>query len=171
MFFPPLSNLRKRQISEYEVDILDWWLGTRKKTTLKYLNPLQFSIDCNIDVEHAIKLFSYCTLEDSIDIFEIRYVSRCPNCKTVLKKQEGYFTLSKNTLTCPECGLKTEAKVLKDEVEVYFSLTVSASEFGNRERKPVGVPVGKAESLQGSMIKSTINNSNTDLGGLFACIQ
>lgn len=172
MFFPDLLNLRKRQVSKHDIDILDWWLGTRKANTRKYLNPLQFSIDCNIDLSHALKLFTICTLDSSVNLLSVRYVVRCPICTDLLDKQEKFLDLSKlSEKRCGNCGAQLKASILSDITEVYFTLLKTKEENKTSEIKlPVGVGMGKPGSLQGSNIKKIINQDD-DLGRLFSCLN
>lgn len=169
MYFPLLSNLKKRQISNHDIELLDWWLGTRRANVRKYLNPLQFSLDCRIDGDYSLKLFTLCAFDESIDLLSVRYVSRCPNCKTVLSRQEREFIPSLSR--CFECGHSLDNEMLKDGVEIYFSLKQAPIENPTlKDVVPVGAGLGNAESLQGSDIRNSMSNDN-DLCGLFSCFR
>lgn len=167
MYFPPLSNLRKKQVNNHDIELLDWWLGTRRANTRKYLNPLQFSLDCRIDADYALKLFSLCALDESIDLLSVRYVSRCPNCNTVVSKQEHNFIPSINR--CFECGFSLGTDMLKDGVEVYFSLKQSPQDNVLIDNI-LGADSGNAPSLQGANVRASASNDN-DLCGLFSCFM
>jgi predicted RNA-binding Zn-ribbon protein involved in translation (DUF1610 family) len=163
-------NLKKKQISNHEIEIFDWWLGTRKSNVRKYLNPLQFSIDCSMNFDNSLKLFTFSTLEETINLLSIRYVSRCYNCNDVLSRQEDFFDVKKVSKICPNCGERNLEEIIKDNVEIYFSLNELPREISDPITQPIGIGSGKAESLQGSMIKPTID-SNDDLSRLFSCFK
>jgi hypothetical protein len=170
MFFPDLLNLRKRQVNNHDIDILDWWLGTRKQNTRKYLNPLQFSIDCKIDFGHAIKLFTICVLDSNIKLLSVRYVVRCPNCLDVIEKQENLLNVTcYNGKSCGSCGNRLYIESLIDTSDVYFTLLKKPQENMTHDI-PLGLNRGKSESLHGSQIKEIIKEDE-DLGRLFSCLS
>ncbi|PQD97092.1 hypothetical protein CYL18_04245 [Pradoshia eiseniae] len=167
MYYPLLSNLRRKQINNHDIDLLDWWLGTRRANTRRHLNPLQFSLDCKIDTDHSIRLFSLCALDENLGLLSVRYVSRCPNCDTVLSTQEQEFV--PKIRDCYECGGKYNQDILKDKVEIYFSLNCAPQEnIMKKEEVPIGGGQGKAVSLQGLMVRNMLE-TNDELSGLFEC--
>lgn len=124
MYFPVLENLKTNKVNPRDIELLDWWVGTRKKNTWKYLNPLQYSLDCGINHETAISLFALCTLEEDISLFQVRSVTRCPNCKEVVAKEYDSVCPTNFPSLCEECGEILLEEELKNETEVYFSLQV-----------------------------------------------
>lgn len=118
MYFQDLDHLKK--FNRHDVLELDHWIATRRKNTWKYLNPLQFSLDKNINESIALDLFLACTLD--INLFEVRTIARCPECSTVLFKKAGYNILNTKDIYCPECYTFIPKDFLDDEIEIYFSL-------------------------------------------------
>lgn len=172
MFFPDLLNLKKRQVSDHDIEVLDWWLGTRRANTRKYLNPLQFSIDCRVDIDHAMKLFTICVLDSYIQLLTVRYVLKCPNCDSVLDKQLMTFDPSSlNGKRCCNCGYHLNKKELTDASEIYFTLLKTPEPIiKNISDAPFGVDKGNTSSLQGSMLRDIVNKDD-DLGRLFSCLD
>ncbi|MEK4024435.1 hypothetical protein [Sporosarcina sp. FSL W7-1283] len=170
MYFPSLKNLKKRQVSDHDIDIFDWWLATRKPNTRHYLNPLQFSIDCNIDSSYSLELFSYCTYEESISLFSVRYVARCPVCQTVLLKHNNVLNKSKIPKQCYECGSNLAEDIVVDHLDVYFSLLKFPERPLAHTSPPVGVGKDNVQTLQGAQIIEKING-NEVIGKLFSCLN
>lgn len=124
MFFPNLKHLSEndRSIRKYDIDLFDWWLGTRSRVTWNYLNPLQFSIDCNIRESVALNLFAEGTINEKIQLFEMRSIIRCQNCSTVIAKAYNSSTPKISYSHCPNCEDEIYLGEIKDEVEIYFAL-------------------------------------------------
>lgn len=146
MFFQDLMNLKKRQISTHDIEMLDWWLGTRKPNHRKYLNPLQFSIDCRIDVSHALNLFSICVLDKSIQLLSVRYVSRCAFCESILSQQSEYMDIKKVRKKCYECGSQNDERFLKENSEIFFTLLKQPDL--NTTSLPAGLSLGKHQACK-----------------------
>lgn len=127
MFFPCLSNLKRAKFPEQSIKLLDWWLGTRRQNTRKYINPLQFSIDCNIDIEHTLKLFSHSTYDPQIQLLRQKYVYYCPYCahrvSTNFKENE------ESILRCNNCEKPISTETLKDSTEIFFELLKAPKDF------------------------------------------
>ena len=64
MYFQDLSIMKNYQINDYLIKKLDVWMGTRRRATWRFLNPIQFSIDCSIDLDTALMMFSLCTTKE-----------------------------------------------------------------------------------------------------------
>ena len=79
MYFPILNTMRNHGFEELIVNKLDDWLGTRRVAIRKFLNPLQFSIDTDIDSEKALSAFAVCTNND-IGLLQAKYRVECPQC-------------------------------------------------------------------------------------------
>lgn len=122
MYFPVLENLKTKKFYEQDILLLDRWLGSRPKNTWKYLNPLQFALDCSINEELATNLFVSCTIDENIDLFEVRLLIKCPNCENVVAKEIGLLISGLEEDICAECFEELDWEILKDETEVYFSL-------------------------------------------------
>lgn len=150
MFFQDLTNLRKRQISKYDIDILDWWLGTRKQNHKKYLNPLQFSIDCKIDAAYALNLFSICVLDENVKLLSVRYIIRCQICESVLYQQTDVLNSNNVNGKCGECGSISDIQLLVDNAEIYFTLLKKPEYLSNKSfENPIGVSLGKLQACKG----------------------
>ncbi|MDF2903009.1 MAG: hypothetical protein K0S25_647 [Bacillus sp. (in: firmicutes)] len=120
MFFPCLNNLKKAKFPDKSVDILDWWLGTRRSNTLKTINPLQFSIDCDISLEHTLDLFTAGVYRFDVKLLKPRYIIDCPICSH--KIVDSYIEPKNLELTCKECGFKLNENVIRESTEIYFIL-------------------------------------------------
>lgn len=146
MYFPVLEDLKR--VNKIEIDLLDWWVGTRKKNTWKYLNPLQFSVDCGISDETALNLFVECTLQEDVKLFEVRTLLRCPQCRTVISKENGTFNIeNKFPNKCSDCRESIDYELLKDDIEIYFSLLVPPSPTTISKHMPLGGEAKKVVAL------------------------
>lgn len=144
MYFPTLSILRNyHQVDSFIINKLDSWLGTRRQAARKFLNPIQFSIDTDLDEELSILLFANCT-NPRIDVLKQRYVAECPNCNKILgtyySPQEVPFKLY-----CAECNSNVHLSF--DDIIIWFELT----------RLPEMLP---EESITGSTMQQGNNLGN-----------
>lgn len=120
MFFPCLEDLKSVKYPEQTIELFDWWLGSRKKNSLRTLNPLQFSLDSGIDNSIALSLFSHCVYDRKINLFKIRVVYYCPICnhRMISGKEEVQETF----LICRNCESAISEEILKERLEIYFEL-------------------------------------------------
>jgi hypothetical protein len=121
MYFPILNTMRKFQVDEFLIKKLDVWLGTRRKAVRKFLSPLQFSLDTNIDEDVSMDLFLYCTEKD-LKILKQRFVVTCPVCDRIL----GVYTLPTDIpeeIFCAECN--HTIKITEDMITIWFELLVT----------------------------------------------
>lgn len=127
MFFPTLGNLKMYKIDDTLITQLDAWLGTRRKAVVDFLNPLQFSIDSQIDEQYAIYLFVMCT-KPKIEVLKVKYILECPVCDKI---QQVYFNPLEipDKFSCLECG--SLVKVHEDYINIWFELI----------KKPQDVPM------------------------------
>lgn len=145
--------------------MLQWWLATRKRNTWNYLNPLQYSIDCNVNIETAISLFFVCSFHEDVKTFNVRTISRCPNCETVVAKERDSIVLVNLPQFCDECGVQLDGKFLKDDSEIFFSLIVDPIPPTPAPRAPLGVESIEAEPLTFSRVTS---EGSADVKGIIA---
>ncbi|MCG7435530.1 hypothetical protein [Lysinibacillus fusiformis] len=146
MYFPVLEDLKK--VNKLEVDLLDWWVGTRKKNTWNYLNPLQFSVDCGVSEETAFNLFAECTLQEDVKLFEVRTILRCPQCNKVITREIGKFNMENGfPNNCSECHELIDYEVFKDDIEIYFSLLISPTPTTDFKPMPLGGESKQVDAL------------------------
>jgi DNA-directed RNA polymerase subunit RPC12/RpoP len=170
MFFPCLSNLKKAKFPEKSIEIFDWWLGTRRANTLKTINPIQFSIDCDISLEHTLQLFSAGVYRFDIKLMKPRYITNCPVCSH--KIIDNYSKPNTIELTCSECGFKLNENIIRESTEIYFVLLKQPlqldpdSSMRDFYKKEIELPK-KANSLRISDIEksssSDVRRLKTDL--------
>lgn len=170
MFFPCLDNLKKGKFPKQSIEMLDWWLGTRRQNTLNSLNPLQFSLDCEIDVQHSLKLFSHCVFDTEIKLLSRKYIVYCPSCSHKVFKSDNL--ISEMDYLCNNCGTKITANVLPDYTELTFELLKAAQpiESNYPDVPPTGVSMGKAQSLRVSDMNTYIEKDDDDTRRLFDCL-
>jgi len=120
MFFPCLVNLEMERFPRPTIELLDWWLGTRKKNSVKSLNPLQFSIDTGIDNSISLSMFSHCVYNKGLNLLKIRYVYYCPICDH--RMVTASESINESFLVCRNCEMLISKKVLEDLVEILFVL-------------------------------------------------
>lgn len=137
--------------------MLQWWLGTRKRNTWKYLNPLQYSIDCNINIDTALNIFFTCAHYGDVKTFAVRTISRCPNCESIVAKEFNTIALNNLPEFCEECGCFLEAKFVKNDSEVYFSLIVDPLPPSPTPIRPMGVQLKASEPLTFNRVKEVAN--------------
>ena len=150
MFYPCLNNLKKAKFPKQSIDLLDWWLGTRRQNTIKNINPLQFSLDCNINIEHTLKLFSYCTFSPDISLFKRKYVIYCPVCDhRIITYYAGTEKCSE--YRCQNCSTVVTESILPRQTELLFELTMSPQyldDMYEEDRVVVGASSKKANGLR-----------------------
>lgn len=145
MFFPCLENLKQEKFHEKSIELLDWWLGTRRQNLLRSLNPLQFSLDCNIDVQHSLLLFSHCVYNDKIKLMKQRITIFCPVCNHKVQSSQG--KMENKAYECHNCGTKIIASLLEDYIEITFELTQSPTK-AVEVNEPVETYQGNAPGLR-----------------------
>lgn len=150
-----LEDLKKYQFSKPDIDMLTWWLQTRKRNTWKYLNPLQYSVDCNINIEIALNLFLTCSLYDDVKVFDVRAVARCPNCNSVISKTKDSLSVVSIPEECEECSMSIEESFMDEYVEIYFSLIADPLPPSSTPNLPMGVNKVKSNPLTLDQIKKT----------------
>lgn len=119
MYFPILSTMSRYQIDSFLMNKLDIWLGTRRKAVRKYLSPLQFSLDCEIDEDISISLFSICTMQE-ISLLDEYYVVECENCNNRILGTFTQVSDIPNEIYCGECDRNIE--VTKYNLLIWFKL-------------------------------------------------
>ncbi len=154
-----LKNLKNYQFSKPDIDMLQWWLQTRKRNTWNYLNPLQYSIDCNINIETAIGLFLTCTHHKDVKTFDVRSVAKCPNCDSVITVENGCIEITDFPSFCSECCLPIEETLMDNFTEIVFQLVVDPIPPVFTPNPPTGVNTIRAEALTSS--KLVTNNSSS----------
>ncbi|MCC6082750.1 hypothetical protein [Bacillus thuringiensis] len=170
MFFPCLDNLKKVKFPKQSVELFDWWLGTRRQNTLSSLNPLQFSLDCEIDIQHSLKLFSHCVFDPEIELLRRKYTVYCPSCShKVFKSDER---IAQKEVICQNCGTKITANLLPDSTELTFELLKAAQaiESESLDFQPRGGSGGKAQGLRVSDMDRYIDEDDSDTRRLFDCL-
>ncbi|MGG0188246.1 hypothetical protein [Bacillus rhizoplanae] len=170
MFFPCLESLKKAKFPEQSVEMLDWWLGTRRQNTLNSLNPLQFSLDCEIDIQHALKLFSHCVFDSEIELLRRKYTVYCPNCSHKVFKSDDRIVAE--NLICPNCCTKIVANILPDSTELTFEL-LKAAKVIESDSPDFSMRVanrGKAQGLRVSDEDTYNNEDNEEIRRLFDCL-
>ena len=120
MYYPCLENLRRAKFPNQSIELLDWWLGTRRQNTKKSINPLQFSLDCEIDIEHTLRLFSKCTYDPQIKLFKKRYVTYCPYCDHRIRTSSE--ELEHTPLQCSNCGMSISNDIIIHQTELLFEI-------------------------------------------------
>ena len=142
MFFPCLENLKKEKFPEQSIALFDWWLGTRRQNNLKSLNPLQFSLDCNINIEHSLQLFAYSVFDQKINLLKQKFKLFCPACE---HKVEPYDQQNAKGYTCQNCSAKISIDLLPDYTELTFELLRSPEVENERNNNLLlaGMPSGK----------------------------
>ncbi|MCE4092797.1 hypothetical protein ABE112_27420 [Priestia aryabhattai] len=145
MFYPCLENLKKK-FSNQTVDLFDWWLGTRRSNVRKNINPLQFSLDCDIDIEYTLKLFSYSTFDPSIQLFKRKFVTYCPFCdhRVITQYDEPNF---ENSIECRNCGVTIPSDMYKTNTELYFELLISPNHNQDQDIPPIGANQKKQKAF------------------------
>jgi predicted RNA-binding Zn-ribbon protein involved in translation (DUF1610 family) len=170
MFFPCLENLRKAKFPQQSIDLFDWWLGTRRQNTLHNLNPLQFSLDCNLDLQHSLKIFSHCVFDPEIALLSRNLSVVCPNCgKTIQKTKES---IDKKRLKCTNCGTVVSETLLSDCTIISFELLKLPErplEGHPLETIPNGVFRGNAPSLRVSDLQKN-SEGDDDIRRLIDCL-
>lgn len=126
MYFPTLSTMKRYKVDDFLIKKLDIWLGTRRKAIRKFLSPLQFSIDTDIQEDVSIDLFFFST-ENHVDVLKQRIVVNCPNCDRILGVYENPNDVPTHT-TCIECNPEENMPIDIDEdmITIWFELTKSA---------------------------------------------
>lgn len=166
MYFPCLENLKKARFPEQSIELFDWWLATRRKNTLRSLNPLQFSLDCNINTEHALKLFSHSVFDEDIALLRRKFEVICPVCSHTVHRDFDY--LDKKDYQCPNCGNRVSTQLLDDNTEIRFELLQApAKNVQAHPADPIGAPRGNAPSLRASDI-DRIGSDDDDVRRLFS---
>lgn len=145
---------------------LDSWLAIRRKSTINYLNPLQFAVDVGIDSEIALAVFAICTYPD-INLLRAKYIVECSNCKKTLGI---YYSLAEiaDSHECSECHCANSFAA--DDVIVYFELLQEPQEpIVDQPMKEAIESVigsrGKSRSLRTSDLEKS---SNIAVRGLLA---
>lgn len=121
MYFPILNTLTRYRIDDFISNKLDVWLGTRRRAVRKFLSPIQFSLDSEIDEDTAISLFVICTGRD-IGLLKQRYSIECPHCNRLMNS----FSLPSDIpseIYCIECD--RTYSVTKDMITIWFELIQS----------------------------------------------
>jgi hypothetical protein len=119
MYFPTLNIMKKYKVDEFLIRKLDIWLATRRKAVRKFLSPLQFSLDTDIDEDLSIDLFFICSEKD-LELLKFRTIVKCPNCDRIIGVYEEPTKIP-SSIYCDECNFNI--KVNQDIVETYFELT------------------------------------------------
>jgi predicted RNA-binding Zn-ribbon protein involved in translation (DUF1610 family) len=125
---------------------------------------LQFCLDCNIDVEHALKLFAYCVYDDNIKILRQKFAVYCPSCGSRIKI--FYDNINKRTYSCNNCGYNLSEDLLDDSTVVTYVLMKDPVQ-SNAPLPPMGVGQGKAESLRISTLREHLSHDE-ELRGLLS---
>lgn len=137
--------MKKAKFPPQSIELFDWWLGTRRKNTIKSLNPLQFSLDCEIDIRHALSIFSHCVYDKDIKLLKQKAKINCPSCSHRITNKNG------NNYICNNCGYIIAPEILNDSTEIVFELLKEPT--GEFVHPPMVVDKGKAKSLRISYIK------------------
>lgn len=167
MFFPCLESLKKGKFPEQSVDIYDWWLGTRRKNTYKSLNPLQFSNDCRIDMNHAIQLFSYCVFDEKIKLLQRRYTLYCPICDhKVLSTIES---IPNKSVICKNCSTEINPILLSDHITITFEL-LQSPQLIQDSTTPIGINSGNVYGLRVSHLQE-LAKEDDDIRRLYDCFR
>jgi len=102
---------------------------------------LQFSLDCNINIEHSLQLFSYSVFDQKINLLKRNFKLFCPACD---HKVEAFDQQNPKVYTCQNCSTKITPNLLPDYTEVSFELLRSPEgSNGGGNLLPVGAPLGK----------------------------
>ena len=161
MFYPCLESLKKEKFPEYTIQKFDGWLGTRRSNSRGSLNPLQFSLDCEISIEYTLKLFSYCTFSNEIQLFKRKYVLYCPFCgHKVATERENI----QSEYQCINCNGHISANIVKNELELIFELTKDPSfidedyssdqcEVSEAPKKAPGLRIGEISNYEDENIR------------------
>ncbi|GLI83473.1 hypothetical protein ANABIO32_11660 [Rossellomorea marisflavi] len=158
MFYPKLKNLKKERIPDYSIDKLDWWLGTRRQNTRKFVNPLQFSLDCNIDINHALKLFSYCTFGQEVKLLRKKYVTLCPICEHRIAT--NYQEPVKKGIRCNNCETDIPNEYFVDHISIFFELLESPRDYIPDIELESESIIKKAPSLR---VSEVMGNTDEDI--------
>lgn len=134
-----LKGLNNYRFSQQDIDMLQWWIQTRKRNTWNYLNPLQYSLDCNINIETAIELFLTCTHYPDVKVFDVRSISKCPNCESTISSEEDCIVITEYPNNCNECGLPIQSDLMDDFTEIVFKLIVDPIPPEFTPIPPIGV--------------------------------
>jgi hypothetical protein len=153
MYFPTLNTLKNyHHIDTFIIRMLDTWLGTRRQAIKKFLDPIQFSIDTDIDEELSISLFADCT-HPKINVLKKRYTVECPQCGKVLGV---YFNPNEVPITifCNECN--HNYPVTFDNIIIWFELIKLPEQSQDVSPKRTlikeGTQLGKSDGLRPSRI-------------------
>ncbi|WP_157764264.1 hypothetical protein [Paenibacillus riograndensis] len=158
MFFPCLENLKRERFPEQSIEIFDWWLGTRRQNTLRNLNPLQFSLDCKIDVQHSLQLFSQSVYNNKIKLLQKHVTLICPLCTHKISGPIEYLDLSKK-YSCKNCGTVIPSSLIEDNSVVSFELLQSPESSNTQDSTSTpGLNSGNAPSLRVSDIQSYVQD-------------
>ncbi|TYS18483.1 hypothetical protein FZC78_02790 [Rossellomorea vietnamensis] len=155
MYFPTLNILKNyHQIDNFVISKLDSWLGTRRQAVRKFLTPLQFSIDTDIDEEYSISLFAICT-DPKIKVLQEKYIVECPHDNTIL----GVYTSAHEVphrILCNECNQYIDVSL--NNLVIWFELIQSPQLPQQNGKKDIsrGNDIrGKAGGLRPARIKKT----------------
>ncbi|WP_217270017.1 hypothetical protein [Neobacillus endophyticus] len=161
--------MKKARFPIQSVKLFDWWLGTRRQNTLSSLNPLQFSLDCEIDVQHTLKLFSHAVFDPEIALLRRKYTVFCPRCTHKVFKSNDI--IENNELHCDNCGTVIKPHLIQDFTELTFELLKVAQplESNYPNLHPLGGAQGNAQSLRISDMNRYINNDD-DIRRLYDCL-
>jgi hypothetical protein len=159
LYFPTLSAMKAFQIDEFVIQKLDVWLGTRRKAVWKFLNPIQFSLDSDIDEETAIHLFAVCT-DQRIHVLQQRYSVECPCCNREL----GLFELPAQipqTIYCVACD--EDVKVTEDYITIWFKLIEKPAEQPYKQLAAASIRRGEALGKDYSLRPERLQRSSSDM--------
>lgn len=158
MYFPTLDIMKHYQIDEILIKKLDLWLGTRRKATKKYLSPLQFSIDCDIDEETSMGLFVLC-IENAVHLLKQRYTIEC-RCGRIIGDYESVIEIPMS-YHCIECNREYETTM--DMIVIWFELLVDSQaqplNLLAQELLTSGGTMGNGYSLRLDKVNQSSNDS------------
>ncbi|TQS00037.1 hypothetical protein FKV70_04815 [Paenibacillus ottowii] len=152
MFFPCLENLKRAKFPDQSIQLYDWWLGTRRQNTLQHLNPLQFSLDCGIDIRHSLQLFSQSVYNADLNLLKKRVTLVCPICNHRVAGPDEHLNLNSN-FVCKNCGTTIPYSLVEDNLVVTFELIQSPNTQALDNDFPIGNNAGNASSLRLSDIQ------------------
>lgn len=154
MYFPTLNTLKTyHRIDSFIVQKLDSWLGTRRQAVRKFLNPIQFSIDTDIDEDFSILLFANCT-NPNIGVLMQRYVVECSCCNRLIGVYSSPSLVPHNAY-CIECN--ENIHISFNDITIWFELVKIPERLPEQldmvNLPPAGDASGKAEGLRPSRLQ------------------
>ncbi|PIC65379.1 hypothetical protein CSV79_01800 [Sporosarcina sp. P13] len=160
-----LENLNNYRFSKQDIDMLIWWIQTRKRNTWNYLNPLQYSVDCNINIETAIELFLTCTHYSDVKVFDVRSIAKCPNCDSIISTEENCIMITDLPKNCNECGLHIQPDFMDNFTDIIFKLIVDPFPPELTPTPPIGVSKQPATHLTSHKILRSDSKNVRTLAG------